>query len=210
MINFVLMYRIFFIVSFIFLLNVSHLLAQQFQTIELGVQCPGTSIEMISVDGATHTLDNHFNKKGLLVVFTSNTCPFVVAWEDRYKMMEGICEENNVDMLYINSNHNKRDGDDSFEEMQNHAKFNGYQYPYLLDEKSKLANAFGAKTTPHIFLFDSNKKLVYVGAIDDNYKSVDNVSTFYLKDAIESLVAGNEIQPSQTKAVGCSIKRYKP
>ena len=194
----------------IFACSVGHSLAQQYQTIDLGSECPGKSIEMTSVDGIMHTLDNHFSKKGLLVVFTSNTCPFVVAWEDRYKMVEGICEKNNVDMLYINSNHNKRDGDDSFEEMKNHAKVNGYQYPYLLDEKSMLANAFGAKTTPHIFLFDSNKKLVYMGAIDDNYKSVDNVSAFYLKDAIESLVSGNEIQPSQTKAVGCSIKRYKP
>ena len=194
----------------IFACSVGHSLAQQYQTIDLGSECPGKSIEMTSVDGIMHTLDNHFSKKGLLVVFTSNTCPFVVAWEDRYKMVEGICEKNNVDMLYINSNHNKRDGDDSFEEMKNHAKVNGYQYPYLLDEKSMLANAFGAKTTPHIFLFDSNKKLVYMGAIDDNYKSVDNVSAFYLKDAIESLVAGDEIQPSQTKAVGCSIKRYQP
>lgn len=194
----------------IFACSVGHSLAQQYQTIDLGSECPGTSIEMTSVDGVMHTLDNHFSKKGLLVVFTSNTCPFVVAWEDRYKMVESICEKNNVDMLYINSNHNKRDGDDSFEEMKNHAKVNGYQYPYLLDEKSMLANAFGAKTTPHIFLFDSNKKLVYMGAIDDNYKSVDNVSAFYLKDAIESLVAGDEIQPSQTKAVGCSIKRYQP
>ena len=71
-----------------------------------------------------------------------------------------------------NSNYKKRDGDDSFEEMKKHAKKMNYRFPYLLDEKSELANAFGAKTTPHFFLFNSKDQLVYKGAIDDNYKDI--------------------------------------
>ena len=165
---------------------------------------------MTSIDGRSHQLDDHFNQNGLLIVFTSNTCPFVVAWEDRYKLVETICKENGIDMLYINSNHKKRLGDDSFEAMQAHAKSMDYQFPYLLDEKSQLANAFGAKTTPHIFLFNTQKKLVYMGAIDDNYASVREVTKFYLKDAIESLVSGKSIQTEETNAVGCSIKRHVP
>ena len=65
--------------------------------------------------------------------------------------------------------------------MQKHAKDKNYQYPYLLDVKSRLANAFGAKTTPHVFLFNSSQELVYKGSIDDNYDSADEVTSFYLK-----------------------------
>ena len=79
-----------------------------------------------------------------------------------------------------------------------------------MDEQSELANALGAKTTPHIFMFDEFSKLVYKGAIDDNYESAAEVKEFYLKDAIRFLVAGKEIEISKTKAIGCSIKRYNP
>ena len=189
---------------------VSVAFAQQFETINIGDTCPGLLLEMESVDGVSHNLQSHFNKNGLLVIFTCNTCPFVVAWEDRYKIIEEICQESNIDMLYVNSNHKKRADDDSFEAMKMHAKTMDYQFPYLLDEQSQLANIFGAKTTPHIFLFNSQKELVYVGAIDDNYESLDKVNQFYLKDAIESLVDGEMIQINKTKAIGCSIKRYTP
>ena len=86
----------------------------------------------------------------------------------------------------------------------------GYSYHYLLDEKSQLANALGANTTPHVFLFDSQSKLVYRGAIDDNYESSADVKEFYLKDAIKYMSADKEVKVAKTKAVGCSIKRYNP
>ena len=143
-------------------------------------------------------------------MFTSNTCPFVVKWEDRYKITEELAKKNNLGLVYINSNYKKRDGDDSYDEMKKHAKEMNYRFPYLLDEKSKLANAFGAKTTPHIFMFNSNYQLVYKGAIDDNYEDIDKVKEFYLEDAITQLVKGKKIKVSETNPVGCSIKRFKP
>ena len=73
-----------------------------------------------------------------------------------------------------------------------------------------LANAFGAKTTPHIFMFNSNYQLVYKGAIDDNYENINKVKDSYLKDAMEQLVKGKKIKVAETNPVGCSIKRYKP
>ncbi len=72
-----------------------------------------------------------------------------------------------------------------------------------------MANAFGAKTTPHVFLFDSDMKLVYKGAIDDNHKNPDFVDESFLLDAIDNLASGEEVSPADTKAVGCSIKRVK-
>ena len=110
----------------------------------------------------------------------------------------------------INSNEAKREGDDSMEAMREHANEKGYpDIPYLLDRNSELANAFGAKTTPHVFLFDSNMNLVYEGAIDDNHKSKSEVKTAYLNNALLNLRAGKEIDPNDTKAIGCSIKRVK-
>tara|TARA_B110000881_G_C18418673_1_gene434797 strand:- start:423 stop:821 length:399 start_codon:yes stop_codon:yes gene_type:complete len=130
-------------------------------------------------------------------------------WEDRYKLLEEKCRDSEIGMVYINSNQAKRNGDDSVEKMKNHSKEMGYTFPYLIDKNSEIANAFGAKTTPHIFLFNKGKKLVYKGAIDDNYKSANEVTENYLLDALEN--AGNQLAISikETKAVGCSIKRVR-
>ena len=181
-----------------------------FETISINDKIPEIDFELESVNKEWMTINSQVGDNGLLVIFTCNTCPFVVMWEDRYKLIEQIVEENNIGLVYINSNYKKRKGDDSFENMQKHAKKMDYQFPYLLDEKSKLANLFGAKTTPHIFLFNNKNTLVFKGAIDDNYKDIKKVEKFYLKDAIKQLASGSEITISETKAVGCSIKRYIP
>ena len=107
----------------------------------------------------------------------------------------------------MNSNEAKRKGDDSLEEMKMHAREAGYILPYVVDEGHKLADAFGARTTPHVYLFDSEFRLVYRGAIDDNVDSASEVKDTYLKDAIESMVIGKRVKPAVTKAIGCSIKR---
>tara|TARA_B110000495_G_scaffold78541_1_gene67397 strand:+ start:86 stop:718 length:633 start_codon:yes stop_codon:yes gene_type:complete len=181
-----------------------------FETISISDKIPEIDFELESVNKEWMTINSQLGDNGLLVIFTCNTCPFVVMWEDRYKLIEQIVEESNIGLVYINSNYKKRKGDDSFENMQKHAKKMDYQFPYLLDEKSKLANLFGAKTTPHIFLFNNKNTLVFKGAIDDNYKDIKKVEKFYLKDAIKQLASGSEITISETKAVGCSIKRYIP
>jgi len=181
-----------------------------FETISINDKIPEIDFELESVNKEWMTINSQVGDNGLLVIFTCNTCPFVVMWEDRYKLIEQIVEESNIGLVYINSNYKKRKGDDSFENMQKHAKKMDYQFPYLLDEKSKLANLFGAKTTPHIFLFNNKNTLVFKGAIDDNYKDIKKVEKFYLKDAIKQLASGSEITISETKAVGCSIKRYIP
>ena len=181
-----------------------------FETLEIKAEMPLMEEELKSVNGFSYSLKTLTEKNGIIVLFTSNTCPFVVKWEDRYKITEELAKKNNLGLVYINSNYKKRDGDDSYDEMKKHAKEMNYRFPYLLDEKSKLANAFGAKTTPHIFMFNSNYQLVYKGAIDDNYEDIDKVKEFYLEDAITQLVKGKKIKVSETNPVGCSIKRFKP
>ena len=183
--------------------------SQDYSTLKINDRLPLIDLELKSVDDMYYSLESLFEDNGLIVIFTSNTCPFVVMLEDRYKLTEKIAEKNKFGLVYINSNFKKRDGDDSFIKMQMHSENMNYQYQYLLDFQSKLANSFGAKTTPHIFMFNEKYQLVYKGAIDDNYKDITQVKNFYLKDAILEHSQKKKIKNNSTKAVGCSIKRYK-
>ena len=182
----------------------------QFKTIEINSEIPNIDQKLKSVNGYSYSLESISEKNGLVVIFTSNTCPFVIKWEDRYTIVEELAKKNNLGLAYINSNYKKRDGDDSFEKMKEHAKKYNYRASYLLDTESKLANSFGAKTTPHIFMFNREHQLVYKGAIDDNYEDINKVKEFYLKEAMEQLANGKKIKVSETDPVGCSIKRFKP
>ena len=185
------------------------LLAQKYPTLEIDQKMPVQNYKVKSIDGDFMSLNDNIKNNGILVVFTSNKCPFVVMWEDRYKLIEDECLKSDIGMVYINSNEARRDGDDSIDKMKEHARKMGYKYPYLIDRNSKIANSFGAKTTPHIFLFNKNKKLIYKGAIDDNYQSIKNVKEKYLINAITQLNNNQEIKINTTKAIGCSIKRKK-
>jgi len=176
-------------------------------SLEIGAKAPKQDYQMKGVDGKNYSLKSAAGDKGMLVVFSCNTCPFVVAWEDRYNDLYTLAKKNGVGMLLINSNEAKRNGDDSMDEMKKHAKAQAYKSPYVVDKNSELADSFGARTTPHIFLFNADMELVYRGAIDDNYKSKEGVQESYLMDAISKLAKGEKIDPNTTKATGCSIKR---
>lgn len=184
-------------------------MAQKNKPLDLGASIPMSEQMMIGVSNQEMSLEDIIEENGLLVIFSCNTCPFVVMWEDRYLELEEKCQNKNIGMVYLNANKAKRDSEDSLEAMKAHAKKMGYNYPYLIDKNSTLANAFGAKTTPHIYLFNKQKKLVYKGAIDDNYQDATKVKENYLLDAIDQMVAGKEILITQSKAIGCSIKREK-
>ena len=185
------------------------LLAQKYPTLEIDQKMPVQNYKVKSIDGDFMSLSDNIKNNGILVVFTSHKCPFVIMWEDRYKLIEDECLKSDIGMVYINSNEARRDGDDSIDKMKEHARKMGYKYPYLIDRNSKIANSFGAKTTPHIFLFNRDQKLIYKGAIDDNYKSIKNVKEKYLINAITQLNNNEEIKINTTKAIGCSIKRKK-
>lgn len=177
------------------------------ETIAIGTVAPKLNYTMKDVEGKEHMLRALAKDKGLLVVFSCNTCPFVVAWQDRYNELFDLCQKNNIGMVLVNSNEAKRKGDDSVEKMKAHAEKNNYKALYVVDENHELADAFGAKTTPHVFLFNNQFSLVYKGAIDDNYKDKEAVEETYLKNAIEQMAGDKEVDVKETKALGCSIKR---
>lgn len=166
-----------------------------------------TEVKMNDITGAEISLADAKKENGLLVLFSSNACPFVLQWEGRYNELKAWADKYKIGMLVINSNHQKRDGDDSFEAMKKHAKEKGYKFNYVFDDESLIANAFGGQTTPHAFLFNNKMELVYRGAIDDNYKSASDVKEPYVKNAIAEIASGKSVSISETKPVGCSIKR---
>ena len=174
--------------------------------LEIGAKAPLTDVEVTDVSGEVLTLEEVAGENGLLVNFSCNTCPWVEAWEDRYNPITKMAEENGIGVIMLNPNAAIRNDGESMDDMQARAKSSNYDFYYALDEQAKLAEAFGATRTPDIFLFNSNMELVYTGAIDDNAKSAEEVDQPYLKNAIQNLVAGKEIDPKTTKALGCTIK----
>jgi len=194
-------------VLFLFLILISLNVFGENNKLEIGDKASLTEFKMLDVSGEKISLADVKKENGLLVLFSCNTCPFVLRWEGRYNSIKEWADKNNVGMIVLNSNHQKRNGDDSYEAMQNKAKDKDYQFHYVLDEDSKIANAFGGQTTPHAFLFDGEFRLAYKGAIDDSYKSASEVKRAYLKDAIADLGKQKKVALAETKPVGCSIKR---
>jgi len=189
------------------LLIVSTGLSQQMEELPIGSDAPMTDLSMQTVSGEEVTLKQAADENGLVVIFSCNTCPWVERWEDRYPMVFDITEKNKIGMIALNPNEDYRERGDGMQDMVLRAKKMKYEFPYALDKDHKIADAFGATRTPHIYLFDADMRLVYVGAIDDNARDANAVESFYLKDAIEQMVAGEKITQSKTKSLGCTIKR---
>jgi len=175
--------------------------------LEIGEKAVLTDVKMTDVSGDNVSIDDVKKENGVLVLFSSNVCPFVKKWEGRYNDLKIWADKNNLGMIVLNSNYQHRDGTESLEAMREKAAKIGYDFNYVVDDESQIANAFGGQTTPHAFIFDSNYNLVYKGAIDDNYESASDVTNAYVKDVMTSLSKGETVAVSETKPVGCSIKR---
>ena len=180
----------------------------------IGEKAPMITAPMMGIDGNANTLLDLKGDKGLLVIFSCNTCPFVVGngsktegWEGRYNGLAELAESLDIGMVLVNSNEAKREGDDSLAAMKERAKEAGYTMPYVVDEGSKLANACGARTTPHVSLYNSKLELAYRGSIDDNVNRSEEVKERYLHMAMQRMAEGKKIKTTETKAIGCSIKR---
>ena len=174
--------------------------------LSVGDDIVGVNYKLNNIDGKNLSISDLKKENGILVIFSCNTCPWVVRWQDRYNSIAKTCESNGVGFVAVNSNTRLHDSVDSIEEMIKHARINKYSFPYAMDQNAKLAKAFGAAKTPHVYLFNSYGKLFYKGAIDDNAKSAKKVKNNYLKDALVALGRNEKIELSSTKALGCSIK----
>lgn len=176
--------------------------------IKIGTKLPMADVKMVNVmNDKEVSLNDSKKENGLLVIFSCNTCPFVIANEDRIHNIQVEAEKLKIGVAIINSNEGKRESDDSKDAMLTYAKNQKFISPYLIDPKSAMADAFGATRTPETFLFDKEGNLAYQGAIDDSPKDASGVTKKYLLDAMSAMTSGKNIETKTTVSSGCTIKR---
>lgn len=180
--------------------------ARPFTGLPLGSPVPKADIRMKDVSGKEVSLQQAKGTNGLLVMFSCNTCPYVIRNQGRTKEVCGYAGQRQIGVILLNSNAGSREGGNSFAEMQSYAKAQGYQWYYALDDNGALATAFGARRTPECYLFDKSGILVYHGAIDDSPGDPSAVQRHHLREAIDEMAAGKPVTVKETRSVGCSIQ----
>lgn len=166
------------------------------------------SFNLKNVDGKMISLSDYKDKKGVIVVFTCNHCPYAKAYEDRLVGLQTKYKKD-FPVVAINPNDAVEYPSDNYAAMVKRAKEKGFNFPYLHDESQEIAKAYGATKTPHVYLLQNVNgqfQVVYIGAIDDNYQDESKVKKTYLEDAVKSINKGETPNPSETKAIGCSVK----
>jgi peroxiredoxin len=188
--------------------------APEIKTLEIGAKAP--DFRLPGVDGKMHRLAEYDKAKVLVIVFTCNHCPTAQAYEERIKKLAADYKDKGVALVAISPNDPKAvrldelgytDLSDSLEEMKIRAKDKQFNFPYLYDgETQEVSKAYGPVSTPHVFVFDSERKLRFVGRVDDNERHPDQVTSQDARNAIEAVLAGRPVPVEKTKTVGCSIK----
>lgn len=159
-----------------------------------------------NVDGKMIGLSDYSNVKGVIVIFDCNTCPYSKSYNDRIIELHKTYAPKGFPVLTINSNEG---AGDSFEDMVARAKSKRYSFPYLFDDTQRVATAFGATNTPHVFVLErksTNFVVAYIGAIDNNPRNASGADKKYVEDAVNALLSGRSVPVQKTKAVGCGIK----
>ena len=184
------------------------------QVIEIGTPMP--PFELPGIDGKTYTQADFADARVLAILFTCNHCPASVAASDRIEAIHQDFKDQGVALVAVNPNHPESlrpdelghsPYNDSFEEMAPFAADLNWTFPYLYDgETQEFARACGAQATPHVFVFDADRKLRYTGRMDDGRRARGPVEKSYIRDAIEAVLAGREVAEPVTRAIGCSTK----
>ena len=179
----------------------------------IGAMAPDFSLP--ATDGKTYSLSDFSSAKVLVIIFTCNHCPTAQAYEDRIKQLVTDYNKRGVAIIAISPNDplavtlgemGYTDLGDSFEEMKIRAKDRNFNFPYLYDgENSKVSMLYGPQATPHVFVFDSSRKLRYSGRIDDGEKP-GTAKTHDTRNAINAMLEGKNVPVEKTKTFGCSIK----
>jgi peroxiredoxin len=162
-----------------------------------------------NVNGQMVSLSDYAGKKGVIVVFTCNHCPFARAYEDRIGALDQKFSPQGYPVVAINPSDPVAYEDDTFEQMQERARSKNYTYPYMADATQTVAHDFGATRTPHIFVLKNQGgkfTVQYIGTVDDNPQDPTGVTKRYVDDAVTNLLAGKPVVITTTKAIGCAIK----
>ena len=184
------------------------------KTLTIGAAAPNFSLP--GIDGKTYSLSSFKNASVLVIVFTCNHCPTAQAYEERMIRLTKDYSSKGVAVVAIMPNDpaavrldelGYTDMGDTFDEMKLRAKQKHYNFPYLYDGKTQgVAKAYGPVATPHVFIFDKNRKLRYQGRIDDVEKPTKTPNNFDTRAAIDALLQNKDVPVTTTKVFGCSIK----
>lgn len=184
------------------------------KTLEIGAQAP--DFKLPGTDGKMYSLASFSKAKVLVVVFSCNHCPTAQAYEDRIIRLTNDYKAKGVQVVAISTNDASAvrldelgytDLSDTFEEMKIRYKDKNYNFPYLYDGATQITSlAYGAVATPHVFIFDQNRKLQYTGRFDDVEKPTETPKVNNARDAVEALLAGKPVAVPKTKSFGCSVK----
>ena len=164
------------------------------------------SFRLPGVDSKTYSLESFSDKNVLVIIFMCNHCPYVKAVLQRLIALQAETARQGVQLIGINSNDVDRYPDDSMENMQKITKEKGINFPYLLDVSQEMAKNYDAVCTPDIYVYGTERKLLYRGRIDDNWEHEEKVTQRNLKEAVDCIVAGKKVPDKQISSIGCSIK----
>jgi peroxiredoxin len=188
----------------LFVVKINFLMVLKESTISLKTGDSAPEFNLKGIDDNMHSL-NDYSKKGLLVIFMCNHCPYVKAKIDAIKELDGKFKDQ-ISIVGINSNDSVKYPDDDFNSMKTVAKEKCLEIDYLVDETQEIAKKYGAVCTPDPFLFDSDKKLVFHGRIDDAMNPDARVTEKVMINNIEKFLNGQKIEKDFDPSIGCSIK----
>lgn len=180
----------------------------QTTTLEPGNTAPGFNLK--NVDEKMISPESYPDARGFIVVFTANTCPYAIAYEDRLIALDKKFAPQGYPVIAINPNSPEVSSGDSYKKMQEKAKTKGFSFPYLYDKGQVVTGQYGAQVTPHIFLLKKNGaslQVMYTGALDNDTQNRNPDKILYVENAIAEIEAGKAVSKPSTKAIGCTVKR---
>ena len=173
-------------------------------TLSLGSEAPGFSLR--ATDGNTYSLKDFADVKVLVIFFTCNHCPYVIGSDELTRKTVENFEPKGVEFIGINSNSPNTYEEDSFENMVKRMAEYKFPWLYLYDDTQDIALAYGALRTPHFFVFNEERKLVYTGRGVDNPRDASKISVNDLENALKEILAGKEVSTPATNPIGCNVK----
>ncbi len=179
-------------------------MADTFRTLTLGDTPPAFSLP--AIDGKTYSLNDFSDAKALVIFFTCNHCPYVIGSNEETRKTADKFKAHGVQFVGINSNSVNTKPEDSFEHMVTHMQEHNYPWVYLHDESQDVAFAYGALRTPHFYIFDESRKLVYTGRGIDTPRDSSKMTVNDLDNALTELVNGQPISVPLTNPIGCNVK----
>jgi peroxiredoxin len=180
----------------------------QSNTLKAGEAAPDFKLK--NVDNKEISFASYPDAKGFIVVFTCNTCPYAIGYEQRILELDKKFRPQGYPVIAINPNDPEASPADTFELMQEHAKEKNYTFPYLFDAGQVVTDQYGAKRTPHLFIVSKTKKgavVEYTGAIDNDPEGNKEDKIKYVEDVIASLKNNQKPKLTVTKEIGCTVKR---